>query len=266
MTQLSQNTFFFDPHLPHSPKDPRLILVLPWMGAQDPHIAKYIAQHQALFPTSRILVVKFTMQLMFSGQGTREKILGPAVKVMRKFAREVEDEGGGGARLLVHIFSNGGVTTSVHLWHLLNYNVPRHISIFDSCPGYHTWKRTHHALALPLPRIFSPLVHIVLAIIWLLRAPGGHLPPQDINAAKLNSKARLSGEVRRTYLYGTGDEAVDWRDVERHAAEARTVLGDEGGRRVRLERFEGGRHVAHVRVDGERYWRVVGESWEGKGF
>lgn len=36
--------------------------------------------------------------------------------------------------------------------------------------------------------------------------------------------------------------------------------------RGRLERFEGGRHVAHVRVDGERYWRVVGESWEGKDF
>lgn len=235
------------------------------MGAQDAHIAKYIAQHQALFPTSRILMVKFTMRLFF-GEGTRGEILRPAVEVMRGFAREVEDEGDDGVRLLVHIFSNGGVTTSVHLWHLLNYNIPRHVSVFDSCPGYHTWKRTHHALALSLPRILSPLVHMVLAIIWLLRSPWGHPPPQDVNAAKLNSRARLSGEVRRTYLYGTGDEAVDWKDVERHAAEARTVLGDEGFRRVRLERFEGGRHVAHVRVDGGRYWGAVREGWEGEGF
>ena len=64
-------------------------------------------------------------------------------------------------------------------------------------------------------------------------------------------------------MYGTGDEAVDWRDVEKHAAEARMILGDEGGK-VRLERFEGGRHVAHVRVDAERYWRVVKEAWEGQ--
>ncbi|PTB74148.1 hypothetical protein M440DRAFT_1338223 [Trichoderma longibrachiatum ATCC 18648] len=37
---------------------PELILVLSWMGARDVHIAKYIAQHRALFPSSPILLVR----------------------------------------------------------------------------------------------------------------------------------------------------------------------------------------------------------------
>jgi hypothetical protein len=28
--------------------------------------------------------------------------------------------------------------------------------------------------------------------------------------------------------------------------------------------FKGGAHVAHVRVDADRYWKVVQEAWEGK--
>jgi len=70
--------------------------------------------------------------------------------------------------------------------------------------------------------------------------------------------------VGRAYIYSKEDELIDWRDVERHGEEAVERLGGGGGR-VRMERFEGSQHVAHLRKDGERYGRVIRELWDGVG-
>ncbi|CAM1509349.1 Fc.00g030880.m01.CDS01 [Cosmosporella sp. VM-42] len=276
MARLNPNTLYFDPSIPHSPNDPRLILLLTWMDARDIHIAKYIAQYRLLFPTSRFLVIRSTLGL-FMRPALRKKALRPAVEVLKECLGEVEGNGEGIAdrgsdeigaegkenvNLLIHIFSNGGVSTSITLWDLLTH-VPHHALIMDSCPGYFHWGRNHHAMTVGMPFWTSPLAHLLILTAWLFYIPWGHPAPQDSSAAGLNTAERMRSEVRRTYIYGTGDEAVDWRDVERHAAEAREVLGEEDGK-VRLERFEEGRHVAHVRVDAERYWRVVKETWTGR--
>lgn len=68
----------------------------------------------------------------------------------------------------------------------------------------------------------------------------------------------MAGERSRTYIYSPEDEMVEYRHVERHAEEAREK---RAGVKVRTERFEGSRHVAHMRLDPERYWRVVGDTW-----
>lgn len=92
-------------------------------------------------------------------------------------------------------------------------------------------------------------------------------------------------ETGRLYLYSKADEAVGWRDVERHIREARKLVKERAvlankergrgrGRReevfeagveglVRAERFEKASHCALVMEDEERYWRAVRESWEG---
>lgn len=154
------------------------------------------------------------------------------------------------ARLLSMMREGEGATTSF----------PRHVLICDSCPGYFHWQRVHAALAQALPRWTSPFIHLGIAINWLLFAPLGYEPPPDLQARELNGKELAGVQTRRLYLYGTGDDMVDWRDVEDHAARAEEVGVD-----VRREVFPGSRHVAHVRVDGERYWRAVEETWEGEG-
>ncbi|KAJ4286566.1 hypothetical protein N0V88_007988 [Collariella sp. IMI 366227] len=37
---------------------PKLIILASWMGARDPHIAKYLVQYQALYPSSPILLLR----------------------------------------------------------------------------------------------------------------------------------------------------------------------------------------------------------------
>jgi len=83
----------------------------------------------------------------------------------------------------------------------------------------------------------------------------------------------IGSQTLRTYIYSKQDAMIDWRHVEKHAADAATG-GDnnsnnkksDGSSRVkipcRLEMFHGSGHVAHMRHDPERYWRVVTETWE----
>lgn len=257
MQFLSSAVSLYDP--PNSPPilsdDPKLIVVCSWMAARELHIAKYITQHRVLFPTSRILLVRFPIDHVFYPRG-RDAQLQPSLPLLREAAEEND------GKVLMHVFSNGGVSSVVKLVGMLSQeglSLPRHVMVMDSCPAYFHWNRTHLAISQVLPSWASPLVHVGMAFNWLLFAPFGYLPPTDENANRINAPEMIALQERRTYVYGDADEVVDWKDVEDHAATAREKGGD-----VRLEKFDGGRHVAHVRVDAESYWRVVRETWEGK--
>ena len=83
-----------------------------------------------------------------------------------------------------------------------------------------------------------------------------------LNELSSSGTGVLSRERARTYVYSAEDEMVEWRDVERHAAEARQARGEADTTvPVRTERFHGSSHVAHVRLEPERYWRIVDETW-----
>ncbi|KAF7554323.1 hypothetical protein G7046_g6849 [Stylonectria norvegica] len=220
------------------------------------HIAKYTTAYRLLFPTARILIIRCSLA-QFIRPSLRRRLLAPALPILQSLGASDTP------RLLVHVFSNGGISTAVSLCEAWSSTpgsqpMPPHIVVMDSCPGFFSWQRNHHAIALGVPWWASPLVHLLILVGWLTYVPWGYGMPQDTNAAVLNTTTWRAGEVRRTYVYGTGDEAVDWRDVEEHGRRAK-----EAGTEVRMERFEGGRHVAHIRVDGERYWRAVKETWEG---
>lgn len=257
MQSLNSTTLYFDPDVPHRANDPKLVLLLTWMDARDAHIAKYITQHRALFPSSRIVLLRITLPL-FIRTTQRRAAIAPSIPIIESAVEGSSSD----AQILVHIFSNGGMATAVTLFESLP-SVPRHVTLLDSCPGYFDWMRNHYAIAHSLPGWMSPFIHLLIATSWVVYIARGCAPPQDSNAAAMNSRETLKSEVRRTYLYGTGDEAVVWTDVERHAAEAKTVLGKEDENKVRMEKFEGGKHAAHIRVDGERYWKAVKETWEG---
>lgn len=256
--------------------DPELILVLSWMGARDVHIAKYIAQHRALFPSSRILLIRSPASHVFWPSLARKHI-PPAIRILMQFAEPetsaaaaaVPSNGGNKPRVLLHILSNGGVSTAARIRELLRKElgrdaagnklvIPRYALCLDSCPGNFVWESTHRALLQSLPRWTSPLVHMVIAVAWLIYKLRLTRPAQNLNAEALRRGSLLPRETQRTYLYGTADAVISWRHVEDHAKRA-----EDSGFKVRKERFEGGEHVSLVRKDSQRYWQAVKETWGG---
>ncbi|KAL6889908.1 hypothetical protein HDV57DRAFT_514703 [Trichoderma longibrachiatum] len=253
---------------------PELILVLSWMGARDVHIAKYIAQHRALFPSSPILLVRSPASHVFWPSLARKHI-PPAIRILKAFAEpEIAATIPGNnprPRVLLHILSNGGVSTAARIRELLRKElgrdaagnrlvIPRYALCLDSCPGNFVWRSTHRALLQSLPRWTSPLVHMVIAVAWLIYKLRLTRPAQNLNAEALRRQSLLPRETRRTYLYGTADAVISWQHVEDHARRA-----ESSGFKVRKERFEGGEHVSLVRKDSQRYWQAVKETWEGDG-
>ncbi|KAI5460105.1 hypothetical protein BGZ63DRAFT_359199 [Mariannaea sp. PMI_226] len=270
MDALNPTVSYFNPNVgPQSTgnrADPDLILILTWMDARDAHIARYIAMHREMYPSARVLLIK-SSTLHYFYRPSRIRSLKPALPVLREFIAECGSAGSDSnaaerPRMLVHVFSNGGVSTAVTLWNLLDaevdaQSIPPYITIMDSCPGYGRWSSSYHALSLGYPTWLSPLVHLIIGVFWLMYVPTGIGLPQDNNAAALNKALWTSKEKGRTYIYGAADKAVAWQDVEAHGneAEARGIC-------VRREMFEHSGHVAHMRGDKERYRKIVAGTWE----
>ncbi|KAK5988661.1 hypothetical protein PT974_10147 [Cladobotryum mycophilum] len=257
----------------HTSRDPELIIVLAWMGARDAHIAKYIAQHRALFPSSAILLVRSpATHVLWPPLASRH--LRPAIPFLKGLAKpssSAERIGHASVlrqvpRVLVHAFSNGGMFSAVKMASLLraatrgqDLVLPRYVLLMDSCPGNFHWMRTHSAFLQSLPRWSSPLLHLALLFAWLCYKLRLMYPAQNRNADLFREAALVPLEVSRTYLYGSADLVIDQRDIEEHANRAAKT-----GFLVRREKFEGAGHVMNARADGDRYWRIVRETWEGK--
>jgi pimeloyl-ACP methyl ester carboxylesterase len=65
--------------------------------------------------------------------------------------------------------------------------------------------------------------------------------------------------VPRLYMYSPTDLLIPYQNVEAHAMAAKA-----SGIEVRLEKFEGTSHVAHIRgaENQKRYWDAVKKIWE----
>ncbi|KAH6877282.1 hypothetical protein B0T10DRAFT_190514 [Thelonectria olida] len=265
MHNLNSMVAYFDPgpSAPPPSDAPRLIIVLGWMDARDAHVAKYIDHYRTMFPSSRILLVR-SPGFMWARHALRRENLQAAVPVLRDLSTAAADTDEQ-PQVLLHVFSNGGVASAGTLWELwagsldgAGQRMPRFVTVMDSCPGFWNYAGNLNATALSLPGWAWPVAHGIIFVCWLLWLAHDKQGPQEANAAILNSPAFMSREVRRTYVYGTADRAVAWEHIETHAREAQ-----QKGSTARLEKFEGGQHVSQMRVDADRYWRAVGETWTG---
>jgi hypothetical protein len=257
---------------------PKLILVASWMDARDLHIAKYITRYQTLYPASRILLVKFVFRHIV-WRSECIAAVRPAVSYIRSLqssgylSEESENDdtsletSSSSPEILLHVFSNGGVASSKELFEAYEAEsrgrpFPVHAAVYDSCPGLYSYRSAYNASIAGFPKgsllrwLAAPLIHLLDMYLWvvavLLRRPYNLV----INADRHNDP-RHTRQRCRAYVYGRGDDMVDWRHVEAHARRA-----EERGYDVRAEVFEEGTHVAHVRVDEARYWRIVAETWE----
>ncbi|KAK3396802.1 hypothetical protein B0T20DRAFT_414532 [Sordaria brevicollis] len=197
MTRLSQYVYLYRPSTTstNSPSPfnsngqrppPRLILLLSWMGAHDPHIAKYITPYLTLYPSTPILLIKSEMKHIFRPQ-TALPEMEVAVPVLREvFGAEMLQSGSSSfgsihedssttaltspppnnnianrgedqdPTLLIHLFSNGGSSQLLSLHHFLlplSLRLPPHLTIFDSAPGQLAYLPSYTALShVLLPR------------------------------------------------------------------------------------------------------------------
>lgn len=257
--------------------DPELILLSTWMGARESHIAKYVHKYREIFPTSRILVAQcpFTHVYMPFLAWTQ---IRPAVPILKEAVQSeskelTEDDSSSIAsagktlpRVLIHAFSNGGISTTLFIYKALKRSLggslvlPRHVFIFDSCPGTFKWRNTARAIMQVLPRWTSPAIHAILFSIWLFyRVVPVVQPRQNVNSRTIRNPRLQIFEVRRTYLYGREDMMIPPADVEHEAG-----LAAQAGFHVRLEPFEGATHVAIPMLHPNRYWRVIRETWYGE--
>ena len=246
---------------------PKLIVVASWMDAQDAHIAKYIAFYQSIYPTSTILLTKFRINLAWSAAARRR-----AVQPAAAFLRAQVDSGALTAaprepEILVHVFSNGGAASMEHLYQIYRrktgHALPPHAAVYDSNPGRTSATRTYNAFMAGVRGavrfLVGPLVAIFSVVTFLMYGPlkflFGEGPLRE--AQRVHNDRALVRQTNRSYIYSKEDSMVDWRHVEEHAAEANAK-----GIPSRTERYENTAHVAHMRTDPGRYWKIVTDTWE----
>ncbi|KAI0376569.1 hypothetical protein F5Y04DRAFT_266082, partial [Hypomontagnella monticulosa] len=272
MKKLSPFVFFYEPETVatrqvRSPPAPKLILIAAWMDARELHISKYVTQYQAIYPTSRIVLVKFVFKESVYASFTR-KVVEPVVAYLRSqiesgdlSASPTQPE------ILVHLFSNGGSATMREIYQSFRSTgrpFPLHTAVYDSCPGVYSFSNIYNVFMVNfsgslLRLVAAPFITVFVTCLWIWYNPLRFLSGEDFltKNSRVHNDLDLVKQSNRSYVYGKADDMVDWRHVEKHAFEA-----EKKGLAVRREVFENSPHVAHMRMDSERYWKIVTETWD----
>lgn len=269
LRKLSPSVFVHSPAQPPATSrkietGPKLIILASWMDARDAPIASLIKSYGSLYPTSKIVLMKFTLKLLL-WESDAVQAIKPAVA----FIKAQETNGFLSVKppqpeILVHTFSNGGVASSKLLYEgyrrLTGMPFPLHATIFDSGPGQYSYSTFHHSIMASAPKgpwrgFIEIIVHILNVYCWIVTNMG-YLYAL-VGNANFHNDSSENKETNRTYIYEKEDMMVDWSHVEAHASTA-----EQNGFCVRKELFTNSTHVGHARADGLRYWKIVEETWE----
>ncbi|KAI1139480.1 hypothetical protein F5Y05DRAFT_323643 [Hypoxylon sp. FL0543] len=273
MKRLSPFVYFYEPKkavTPHSthPRPPKLVLIAAWMDARDLHLAKYVARYLEIYPTSRILLVKFVFKESIFASFAR-RVVAPAFAYLRALIESrVLSVSPTEPEILVHTFSNGGSTTMQMLYQMFRAQTgqpfPLHSAVYDSSPGLFTFHSLYNVLMVNFPRgllrlIATPFVAAFIACLWILHNPLRMISDEDLFTKnwRIHNDPDVVKQTNRTYIYSKTDAMVGWRHVQRHAEQAAAK-----GLPVRREIFERSPHVSHMRTDEPRYWIIVMETWD----
>ncbi|EKD20795.1 indole-diterpene biosynthesis protein PaxU [Drepanopeziza brunnea f. sp. 'multigermtubi' MB_m1] len=239
---------------------PDLILLAGWMGASPRLLSKYTAGYEKLYPSARILAITTTAcDAVFQSQSSNVARIEPAIDTLLSLPPE--------AKLLVHCFSNGGAwrtcTIAKAYREKMGRSLPVTAMVLDSTPGRERYETTIRAFSVSLPKniILNTLAAVLLRIGYgVLRIAAWLSGKTDFIAElreDLNNKDLFDVDSSRLYVYSDTDLMVDWRFVEEHIAEAKSL-----GYAVQGDRFIGSAHCGHLLQDSERYWGGVTSSWE----
>ncbi|CAE6465835.1 unnamed protein product [Rhizoctonia solani] len=256
-------------------KDPTVILIFGWMGAQLPHLYKYTEQYNKLYPLATQILVRAHASYFWGSETTRRAAISPVIKLLRDAGihESTVPESSG---LLVHTFSNGGALNETTLARAIADTlspsakaaaIPAQALIYDSLPGVLNIRVTVLAFTAPIRSpAFRAIARILLGILYILGTAWRYLegvvfgPTEDLVTKlhrELNEPKLLPQHIPRTYIYSDVDELIPAKSVEGHAAKA----GQNAGT-IKLVKFLGSPHVAHARQDPEKYWDTVVQTWE----
>jgi hypothetical protein len=232
------------------------------VDAAPKHTSKYLSTYAALYPDARILVATITIKDFFLvSTAARAKDLSPILAALQA-------DPASSPKLLVHLFSNGGVKTLYSLTQSYltqtGQPLPATLLISDSAPGRPHFARDIYALTRNLPKnpvlfyffsSFFVLAELLLLFIYnctpfwqgLVRGPREAMADPKL----------IRKDAHMCFVYSAEDIVIDPKDVEQHVKDAQAV-----GWNVEIHRFEGSQHVSHMRLSPEKYWGILVGAWE----
>jgi hypothetical protein len=243
-----------------NPEDPDLIIISTWMGAQPRYIAKYLSVYQTLYPgIEKILITNEPPDILYRSADTQRKRLAPVLDIITATQQTAGDRK---ARILLHLFSNGGSLQVVLLAkaYKAQHNVPLPVMgvIIDSAPGNDAYWPAFRAFTAGAPQFFvlrwffMAVVHVILFGYYARKYIVRGKSVIEKLRGDLNDKTLFPTDAKRTYVYSKEDQLVGWKGIEEHAAE-----GKAKGYHVDLELFEKSRHVGHLVANPGRYETIV---------
>lgn len=238
---------------------PTTVLFFAWMAALPRHYAKFLTYYTHTYPDAHIVLVLSTApDIFYRSYAAQKRDLEPVVKFL------IADVDG---RTLVHAVSNGGTNAFSNL--LLAYKqstgqvLPVQAIVLDSAPGRAAIRSGINAMSssLPMHPILKFLVLLpVFTLLVIMQVIHAVFPFENIiDRARrvLNDPQTTRLEAKRCYIYSKMDQAVYWKDVEDHTHDAES----QGSQVIRVP-FSGSGHVAHLRMDSDKYWSAIQSLWK----
>jgi hypothetical protein len=262
--RLSENVWYSDHTKPTDAtelkartKAPHLVILATWMAAPPRAVAKYIVGYQTLYPQAHILLIRNGLaDIIMRSNAHLAKQLQPALTIVDKFRHEPS------SRILLHLMSNGGGIMARNLAVLFRdrYSEPLPINtmVLDSSPGLEGFGTAMAAFSVGLPgflplRLLSKGLLFAALLCLFVANKAFRVEPFIVRLRKdLNNDRLFPTNAPRLYIYSLKDRMVMSNHVEKHAEDAK-----EKGWIVKTDKFLDSEHVAHMMVDGERYWKNV---------
>lgn len=136
--------------------------------------------------------------------------------------------------------------------------------VLDSCPTTVDLNTLKLAFSVLFQNpIVRPIVLTFISTVYFIRfcltlLVGRQLMFSDTHIHMRNPRVLpwMGVHTPRLYLFSRKDKSSPWKEIVHHAKTAK-----EGGMDVRCELFEESEHVAHMRVEPERYWSSTQDVW-----
>ncbi|KAG2104100.1 uncharacterized protein F5147DRAFT_705079 [Suillus discolor] len=254
-------------------RSPNVVLIFGWLGAHPRHLRNYTSAYAKLYPKASQIVVQCNTDLLWTTRSARSRKLKPVIDALEALhCLPSSSPAQRPARILTHAFSNGGSLQMTLLGHILQQKyssapVLGSVSalVLDSCPATGDLKSiklsVRTAIRNPIARrIVLAIVHTIYSVRFGLSLLFGKqmIMLENLQIEMWNPRilSWMGLHTPRLYLFSRNDKLISWQEVTRHAE-----IAKERGMDVRCELFEESAHVAHARVEPERYWSSVQKVW-----
>ncbi|KAL8281251.1 hypothetical protein RQP46_006285 [Phenoliferia psychrophenolica] len=288
---------------PHPVEEPELVILFGWMGASHVHLQKYTDAYRLLFPAASIMLIRSSPNAFLRSSAHARAALRPAHALLAARYHSVAPgpsspilvhtfSNGGSINLqhLVHILINifvrllanllapqntifkegaakakgtgkKGETTPLAPTGTGPEVLPARAFVFDSCPGKASLSKAVAAFTAPYKSAWAKIpASLIVGALYCMSKAWYFVTRQTNPIDSMYSHLATSlAPVPRLYIYGPNDQLIPSVDIEEHVAEVKST-----GVEVRMERFEGTQHVAHLRGGSDRYWGAVKDIWLGR--